>query len=244
MYLPPDLARLSKAPQMRGLKAIGIDGNIRHDWFHYFRMQHPANMKTWEIEHLAGIFWEIELQQMHEGYFTVRYVMTALLNFHRKMAYWSNTDDVELLKANGRDKMIVVFLAEKLLHENLANALVRDGKSALDWPDSTGARRRYITRGEIGLAWEMAYFDKLDDVMRVNALEGAPFHLYLPESPRDLATVNDLGPILVRTPGTKIIPPREGAHPIARISAIRPTTIIQDREEYSIFYVDGEVEWR
>lgn len=245
-YLPPNLARRSLFPRMRGLCPIGPDGNIRHDYFVLFKSMHPANEATWTMEHLYAVFWEVELQQMHEGVFTLRYTLTALLNFHRKMAYWSDPDEVAL-DADGKEQMLLVFLAEKMLHESLVDALMMVQRNPMSWPDPSGERRRFQDIGENALAYEVAYLDKLDDIMRDNALEGATIALFRPNSPRSLPKVVIISPLRVRLPTWPPRPPavtrRGDSYPLAEKSVTRPTTRIHMRDQYGDWYPHGEVQF-
>lgn len=262
MFLPPALARRSLYPEMRGLTALGPDGNVRHDWFVCYRNMHPANQRSWDADELGGIFWEIELQQMHEGVFTVRYILTALLNFHRKMAYWSNPELVAQ-DENGKETMLIEPLAELYLHESIVKAMKEDGLSPLLWPDTvTEASRqperdpvtdealcerlRFRDLREEGLRYEVAYLDKLDDILRDNALEGANMALFNAPSARELPKVEFVDPLIVIQPVWPRLPPviaaRPDAHEMAEKSVTRPTTHIHMQDEYGDWYPEGEVQ--
>lgn len=262
MYLPADLARSTLHPPMHGMTILGPDGNVRHEWFVWYKTLHPANKKTWAAVEVQEVLWEADLQQMHEGAFTVRYVLTALLNFHRKMLYWSDPDAVELDDA-GRETTLLEQLAEVLLHKSLVHAMKQDGRSPLEWPDSqvelpgkpsrdpaTGEalseRLRFLDMGEVSLAWEVAYLDKLDDILRDNGLEGANFALFDQLSLRhpQVETIDPL--VVVRVPVWPPRPPaadrKADAHEMADKSVVRPTTRIHMREQYGDMYPHGEVQ--
>ena len=82
-HLPHDLAPGSRHfADLCGLKPIGADGNIRPEFFKLYKSRFPEDIKGWDVHELDNLFWDIELQQMHEGLFTVRYTLTPLYIFH------------------------------------------------------------------------------------------------------------------------------------------------------------------
>lgn len=249
-HLPPNLAAHSRHyDDLHGLCIVGRDGNIRDEYFYLYRDRFPVCATGWDVSHLSDVFWDMELQQMYEGVFTMRYVVTALLNFHKKMLLWNDPGNILLSEEHPgshqrHERILLPDIADLVMLPCIVEAMM-EGEHPFSWPDPWDERRRLMPY-EVGLVYDTACLDKLDDIMRVNGLEGSDVNFYNFPTPRDIQVCPPLGTLAVEPP-TEIelqqakVPVHLNADDLAHKSVVRPTTRIKRREECFNFYPPEEM---
>lgn len=240
-YLPEHLALDSRhLADLGGLTVIGPDGNIRAEYFKLYQSRFPEEMKGWCVHELGNLFWDIELQQMHEGLFTVRYTLTALYNFHKKMLLWNDPEAVQI-REDGQEQELLLHLANVVLHKGLVTAMLVAGDPKI-WPTANMEERQHFMPAHPILAFNVAWLDRLDDILRINNLEGTDeIALFLFETPRPVDHGADLGVLRIDPP--KCLPQQPftpdpdylmqylNKDKLAEKSVVRPTTRLKKLSE-------------
>lgn len=155
-----------------GIRPIAWTGDIERSLIRLFRVGHPRNGRSWTVDHLRGLFWDMELQELENGFFyKTRAIMTALLNVHRHMVLWS--DPQRYLPGTGDTPMFQDFRG--FFQPCIWNAIMANG-GPMAWLD--------VSRLNTGRDLDQVFIREMSEVLRVNEIEGTDARYMTWDTPR------------------------------------------------------------
>lgn len=134
------------------------------------RNQHEQGERTWTINSLQSVYWDLEMQQEDMGgRFRTRVVLTALLSLHKQMLCWS--DPGQYMQNDAEISVADDF--QEVLHESVF--------------DVAWSRMRHIVE-QNGRNRDQAWIFQVDATLRQSGTEGSTLRIFTMPSPR---AVND-----------------------------------------------------
>lgn len=154
------------------VRPIAWTGDIERSLLHLFRGGHPRGGRSWTVDHLRSLYWDMELQELENGYFyKTRAIMTALLNVHRHMVLWSYP---ERYPPDAGDAALFQDF-HGFFQGDIWNAIMTNG-GPFAWLDNS--------RPNNGRDLDQAFIRKMSEVLRVNEIEGTDARYMTWDTPR------------------------------------------------------------
>lgn len=176
-FCNPDLHLIAR----NGFKLYPVTyaGHVEQCIIANYRSGHLRNARTWNVNELRFVYWDMEVQELDQGfYYKTSVLMTALLNVHRHMVLWSHPERYDANDLRGD----CAFFQDMrgFFQPNVWTAIMANGGP---WAWLTPAE---ISVTATGRDVDQAFIRKMSEVLRVNSLEGSNARFMRWETPRPL----------------------------------------------------------